>query len=178
MRRPRPTLRSFARDSRGATAVEFALGAGPFFLMMFALFENALLYLVTVSLDSAPAQGARPIRTGEAQKAQMTAAQFKSQVCANMGWLQTQCPSNLYVDARTFGTFGGSASPQPNSGGRFDQTQLRFEVGGPGAIVLVTTFYQWTLLTPALQTAFSTMTGGIDVVSARTAFRNEPYTSG
>ena len=170
-------LRRFARDSRGATAVEFALVAGPFFLMMFALFEYALIYLVTVSLEGATTEVARKIRTGEAQTAQMTAAQFKTQVCTNMGWLQSECSSKLYVDARTFGTFAGDTSPQPVSGGRFDPTQLQFSVGGPGSIVLVTTFYQWTLLTPALQTAFSNMTGGIDVISARTAFRNEPYKS-
>ena len=170
-------LRRFARDDRGATAVEFALVATPFFLMMFALFEYALIYLVTVSLEGATTEVARRIRTGEFQKQQYTAADFKSQVCANMGWLESQCPSSLYVDARTFGTFSGDASPQPTSGGKFDQTQLKFDVGGPGTIVLVTTFYQWKLLTPALQAGFSNMTGGIDVISARAAFRNEPYTS-
>lgn len=148
--------------------------AGPFFIMMFALFEYALVYLVTVSLDSATMQAARKIRTGEVQKAQMTASDFKTLVCSDMGWLSSQCSSKLFVDARTFDTFSGDTSPQPVAGGKFDQTQLKFDVGGPGAIVLVTTFYQWTLLTPALQSGLANM-GGIDVVSARTAFRNEPY---
>lgn len=168
-------LNAFARDRRGATALEFALVAGPFFLMMFALFEYALIYLVTTTLDSATTEAARQIRTGEAQTKQMTSAQFKAQVCTNMGWLQSQCSSKLYIDARTFSTFAGDTSPKPVSGGKFDPTQLSFSMGGPGTIVLVTSFYQWTLLTPALQTSFSNMTGGIDVISARTAFRNEPY---
>ena len=168
-------FRRFARDSRGATAVEFAMVAAPFFIMMLALFEYAPVYLVTVSLDSATAQAARKIRTGEAQKAQMTAADFKALVCTNMGWLSSQCSSKLFIDARTFGAFSSGASPQPVSAGNFDPTKLKFDVGGPGSIVLVTSYYQWTLLTPALQAGLSSMSGGIDVVSSRTAFRNEPY---
>lgn len=170
-------LRGFKRDRRGAVALEFALVAIPFFVMMLAVFEYALVYLVTVSLDSATTEVARRIRTGEAQKAAMTATDFKNQVCANMGWLTSQCGSNLYVDARTFGNFAGEASPQPVSGGAFNQANLKFDVGGPGAIVLVTTFYQWKLLTPALQSGLSSMAGGIDVITARAAFRNEPYAS-
>lgn len=168
-------LRSFAGDHRGATAVEFAMVAGPFLFLIFAMFEYVLVYLVTVSLESATMETARKIRTGEVQKAQMTAADFKSTVCANMGWLSSQCPSKLYVDARVFGSFASGASPQPVSGGRFDSTKLQFSVGGPGSIVLVTSYYQWTLLTPALAAGLSGMTGGVDVITARTAFRNEPY---
>ena len=145
--------------------------------MMFALFEYAMIYLVTVTLDSATVDAARKIRTGEAQQAQMSAADFKSLVCADMGWLSSQCSSNLYIDARTFGTFSSESSPQPVANGKFDQTQLQFNVGGPGSIVLVTSYYQWTLLTPALQAGFSSLTGGIDVITARAAFRNEPYSS-
>ena len=168
-------LRTFRRDRRGATAVEFALVALPFLLMMFAAFEYALVYLVTVSLDSATTQTARLIRTGEAQQANMSASVFKGQVCARMGWLTGLCSTSLYVDARTFSTFSSESSPQPVANGAFDPTQLKFDIGGPGSIVLVTCYYQWKLLTPALQAGLSSMAGGIDVITARAAFRNEPY---
>lgn len=169
-------LRTFARDRRGAAALEFALVAAPFFIMILAVFEYALVYLLTVSLDAATSEVARTIRTGEAQKAAMTASDFKTQVCAHMGWLANQCSTSLYVDARTFSTFAGESSPQPlNANGTFDPTKLQFSIGGPGDIVLVTSYYQWKLLTPALTAGLSSMAGGIDVVTARDAFRNEPY---
>ncbi len=169
-------LRAFGRDRRGAAVLEFALVATPFFIMILAVFEYALVYLVTVSLDSATSEVARTIRTGEAQKAAMTATDFKTQVCAQMGWLANQCNTSLYVDARTFSTFAGETSPTPLANGTFNPAQLQFNVGGPGDIVLVTSYYQWKLLTPALTAGLSSMTGGIDVVTARDAFRNEPYT--
>ncbi len=171
-------LRAFTRDDRGGAALEFALVAAPFIFMIFAVFEYALVYLVTVSLDSAVIQTARQIRTGEAQKqtgGPMTSDQFKTQVCNHMGWLTSPCGSSLYVDARTFSTFASESSPQPVTNGAFDPTKLQFNMGGSGDIVLVTCFYQWQLLTPALQSGLSSMSGGIAVITSRAAFRNEPY---
>ena len=171
-------LRAFASDRRGGVALEFAIVATPFFLMILAVFEYALVYLLTISLASATSHVARTIRTGEAQKQAMTATDFKAQVCTQMGWLASQCSTSLYVDARVFTTFAGESSPQPvNASGTFDPTKLQFNVGGPGDIVLVTSYYQWKLLTPALAAGLSSMTGGIDVVTARDAFRNEPYST-
>ena len=170
-------LRDFLRDRRGATAVEFALVALPFIIMMLAIFEYAIVYLVTVTLDSATTDAARLIKTGQAQQSSMTSTQFKSLVCSDMGWLTSQCNASLYVDARVFSNFAGESSPTPVSNGKFNQSQLQFSIGGPGSIVLVTTYFQWTLLTPALQAGLSNMSGGIDVITARAAFRNEPYSS-
>lgn len=175
-------LRSFARDRRGATALEFSLVAFPFLLIMFAAFEYILIYLVTISLDSATLEAARQIRTGELQQQTggITAAKFKALVCSNMGWMSDStgatgmCNDQLSIDVRTFGQFAGD-SPPPLSD--MQKGSLMFDVGGPGAIVMVTTFFKWNLLTPALQTGFSNMGTGIDVISTRAVFRNEPYQS-
>lgn len=168
-------LRGFARDRRGVTALEFALVATPFLMLTFALIEYALIYMMSVTLDSATMDTARLIRTGQAQQSSMTSAQFKAQVCASMGWMSSQCSSNLYVDARVFSNFSSEASPQPVSGGTFDTSKLQFNIGGPGDIVLVTAYYQWPLFTPGFTAAFANMAGNIDVITARAAFRNEPY---
>lgn len=167
-------LRSFGRDRRGATAVEFALVALPFLMMVLAIIEYALVFLVTSSLESATTDAARLIRIGDAQKKQMTAADFKKVVCDNMGWLSGECSSKMFVNAQVFTSFGSQTSPQPISNGKFDSSKLQFAMGGPGTIVMVTTYYQWALLTPALL-SLSNITGNVDVVSAKAAFRNEPY---
>ena len=178
MRRLRSFLRRFGSDRKAATALEFAIVVTPFIVMIFAVFEYMLVYLVTVTLDTATNTVARQIRTGEAQKANMTAADFKAAVCDNMGWLQSECSTQLYVDARVFAVWTGQTAPDPVAGGNFNAAALTFNMGGPGTIVLVRTFYQWRLLTPALTAGLSSLTGGIDVITSQAVFQNEPYGSG
>ena len=176
-RRPvRPSRPSFARDSRGATALEFALVAPPFFFMIFAIFELALVYLVSVTLDNATQQAARQIRTGQSQSSgTYTSAMFVSAVCANMGWLQSTCNTSLFVDSETKASFGASNPSSPVQGGTWTPGNLKFDMGGPGSIVILHTYFQWKLITPVLYGGLQTLPGGISVVSATTTFRNEPY---
>lgn len=170
----------FLRDRSGATAVEFAMLALPFIFLMFAVFEYALAFMVSITLDNSITGAARQIRTGEAQSNSVTADTFKTMVCDNMGWLKSECTSNLDVDVRVFNTFASSDTPSPTTGGSFDKTKLKFDMGGPGDIILVTGFYKWKLLTFALQEGLSSaMYGaGYNAAVATATFRNEPYASG
>src|SRR4051812_9906535 len=54
-------------NERGATAVEFALVALPFSLLLFMIMELALVFLVSTGIESAAERAARTIRTGEFQ---------------------------------------------------------------------------------------------------------------
>jgi Flp pilus assembly protein TadG len=67
--RARITARAarFARDRKGATAVEFAFVAAPFFLLVFAILEIALIFFASAIIEEAVADAARDIRTGELQ---------------------------------------------------------------------------------------------------------------
>lgn len=177
MRRLRARLRGFRRAERGATAVEFAMTAGPMIFLMLAIFEYAFVYLVSVTLDSATREASRQIRTGEAQTAGMTAGQFKTIVCDSMGWLKADCTANLDVDSRVFTSFTATADPSPTTAGAFDKTKLKWGTGAAGEIVLVSTYYRWQLLTSSLLGGLSSpMYGsGYAAVTARTTFRNEPF---
>lgn len=59
--------RGFARDERGVTAVEFGILAVPFFTIILAIIQTAMLFLATQVLDSALEDAARLVRTGQAQ---------------------------------------------------------------------------------------------------------------
>ena len=171
----RKRLRAVVRDEGAATALEFALVAPPFLFMILAIFELALVYLVSVSLDSATQQATRQIRTGQAQTAGYTAAQFTTQVCNNMGWLASQCSSNLFIDSEVKTSFGASNPSSPVQGGAWNSGNLKFDMGDQGDIVVIHTYYKWKLITPVLYGGLQTLPGGISVVSAATTFRNEPY---
>jgi Flp pilus assembly protein TadG len=182
LHRWKETVRACARAEGGATAVEMALVAVPFFLLLFGTIELSLVFLLCTSLENATDLAARQVRTGEMQTAGgASAASFKTLVCNNLGWLQGDCNSNLYVDVRTFASFQTVAAPQPitTTAGKtsFDQTKLTFAMGNPGDIVVVRTYYTWPLITPLVQQAIQTLSDGKMVISSTAAFRNEPYGS-
>lgn len=188
---PRPFRRSrlalrLLRDDRGATALEFGMVAAPMIFMILATLELGLVYMVTTSLDNATQEAARQIRTGElAMAGGATATTFRNQICANMGWLQSQCQANLSVDVRSFPSFSGESAPNPvtkgsgSTNGAFDNSKLTFQTGNAGDIMLVRAFYQWKLITPVLYGGLQSMNNtGVNVITSATTFRNEPYSSG
>ena len=58
------------RDSRGTTAIEFAMVALPFVLLLFGLLSVSLYFFTTFTLENAVWQAARAIRTGQVQQGQ------------------------------------------------------------------------------------------------------------
>src|SRR6187551_2094422 len=68
----------FARRDDGAAAVEFGMVAAPFLALMFAIMETALVFFASQTLETAVADSARLIMTGQAQQGSFTQAQFKS----------------------------------------------------------------------------------------------------
>lgn len=176
-RRARRILR-LADDQRGAVAVEFAMVALPFFLMLFAIFELALYFVVATTLENATGNAARMIRTGELQlSGQATATAFKNQVCQSLGWLGSSCQDNLTVDVRKLTQFSNPNPPNPVQNGTFNNTQVTFVPGSPEDIILVRTFFKWKLLTNALRAGLQATTenGGTAVITSTAIFRNEPY---
>ena len=170
-------LRRFLRAHDGAAAVEMALVATPFFMLLFGIIELALIFLVSSSLENATAAAARTIRTGEMQTAGGTAGSFKTTICNNFGWLQSDCANNLYVDVRTFTSFASVTAPQPVSNGTFNPGALQFTPGGPSQIVVVRAYYQWPLIAPLMSQALQTLNGGKVLITSTATFRNEPYGS-
>ena len=170
-------LRGFQRDQNGATAIEFAFVAAPFLFMMFALIELGVLFMMDVALESAVSQTGRLIRTGQAHERAMGAAQFKEEVCTRMGVFQDRCDGRLLVDVRVLPRFTGQTPPDPiDEDGELSESGLRFAMGGPGDIILISAWYPQPLFTP-LVTQGTERLAGHRVLNATTAFRNEPFGS-
>ena len=161
----------FARAERGATAVEFALVSIPFLLLILAMIELGMVFLVSLTLETAIIDVGRTIRTGEVQGAKVTATDFKTSVCNKMNWLGDRCAGALTLDVRTyvdFASVGASAAngtmPDPPA----------WDPGKAGSIVLVRAYYAWPLVTPLLNRSLQTA-DGTRIIYAATAFMNEPY---
>jgi Flp pilus assembly protein TadG len=180
---PRPAfIRRFVRARRGAVAVEFAFVAFPFLLLLFGIVELALVFTAATTLEAATESAARKIRTGEFQTSGAVGkTDFRQMVCDRMSWLSSSCSANLFVDVKTFAVddFASMAASTGQSASTFNPTTTCFSPGGPADIVLVRTYYQWTLFTPLLNKALQNMGSGSGkrLISAVATFRNEPYSN-
>jgi len=177
LRRHQRFAARFARAERGAVAVEVSLTLVLFLGLIFALFELAMVLLASTSLETAVQVAGRQIRTGEFQQgASNSKTDFKNLVCANMGWLSSQCAADAYVDVRTYASFSDLAGGAPQPGSSFSPAKTCFAAGNPTDIVLVRAYFKWRLFTPLLDHGLENMPGtGMRLMSSATAFRNEPY---
>jgi Flp pilus assembly protein TadG len=174
--RLRSLLSRFSRGRTGSTAVEFAMLALPFLGLLFGIIELGMIYLISTTLDNATTDAARQIRTGSvATSGGATASSFTTLVCNEMSWLGSNCAANLSVDVRTFSTFSSTSTSDPITSGTFNTGSLIFQTGNSGDIVLVRTYYPWTLVVPFLDGSVARLSNNKTLIESSTTFRNEPY---
>ncbi len=168
--------RRFLGARGGAAAVEMALIAAPFLMLLFGIVELSMIFLISTTLENAMDNAARTIRTGQLQSGSSnTASAFKTTICNNFGWMQSDCASKLNVDVRTYSTFASVTPPQVVQNGAFNTSALSFNAGGPGDIVVVRAYYTWPLIAPGIDQALQQLNGGSTLIVTTAAFRNEPY---
>lgn len=172
----RKRVRQGVRTRReGAAAVEFALIAAPFFLMIFAVLELGLVFLIDSTLENAVLNAGRIVRTGRAEAEGYTAARFKTALCAEMSVFAGDCATRADIDVRRMPRFRDTPPPSPIKDGVLDKSVLTFSTGEPGDLMLVRVWYSQPLVTPFMAEAVSRLKSGAAVISVTTAFRTEPY---
>jgi len=167
-------LRRFARREDGAAAVEFAIVAAPFLALMFAIMETALVFFASQTLETAVADSARLIMTGQAQTKSYDAAAFKTAVCAKINGL-FDCAGGLQIDVKTYTSFGSVDNSKPVDANGNLKTNFGYQPGGPGDIVVVRLMYLWPVYASLLGFDLGNMSGSKRLIMATAAFRNEPY---
>lgn len=167
-----------SKDESGATAIEFAMVAMPFLMLLFGTIAVGLYFFVTFTLENAVEQGARLIRTGQAQMANppMTTTQFKTLVCNKApGFID--CAGKLRVNVVAASSFSSLATPAcTDSNGKLVPDAAVSNVpGAAGDAVLVTVCYEWTLAGQLPFLKLGKMANGSALIQAATTFRTEPY---
>lgn len=146
----------------------------PFCFMMFAVLEIGLVFVIDSILENAVIQTGRLVRTGQAQTQGLNAATFKSSLCTRMSIFSGDCSTRVTVDVRQIPQFNTNV-PDPMSGGTFNNSTVTYDAGGAGSIVVVRAWYKQPLLTPFLSQGLSRLNDGSAMLTATTAFRNEPW---
>jgi Flp pilus assembly protein TadG len=170
-------FRRFARHDSGATTVEFAIVAAPFLALMFAIMETAIVFFAGQTLETAVADSARLIMTGQAQAQSFDQAKFKDAVCARVFTL-FDCKNGMLVDVRKYTSFSAAATGKPIDSNGNLVNNFVYQPGCPGDIVVVRIMYQWPVWVSLLGFNLADMAGSKRLLMATSAFRNEPFPLG
>jgi len=176
--------RRFGRDEKGSTAAEFGLLALPFFAIIGAILETSMVFFASQVLDSATQDAARKIRTGEAQGAGFTLANFRTELCSGLYSL-FDC-AGLRINVNTIADFNSinaniSASPtQANCDPATDANQCwsvtnSFAPGQGSNVVLVQVYYRWPTIINFAGFNLANQPDGARLLSAVRVFQNEPF---
>jgi len=145
-----PLLRRFKQNRDGVTAVEFAIVAAPFLAFAFGIIAVGLQFFTINTLDQAVEMASRKIRTGQAQRANMTLGDFKNLVCESGGsYIQRDC-NNVFVHVQNAGNWA-DINPTPCAANGQMTTQVNTTTaiadtaGGGSQVVLVTVCYDWRM---------------------------------
>lgn len=162
----------FRRDRSATGAAEFALVAAPFFMLVFAIVETAIISGAGIVLDRAVDNLARQVMTGEIQTSDIDAAAFRGKICNEVSFI-LDC-SKLKIDLRTFPTASKIPSDVPMKLKSVDATGFCFDPGAQESITVLRVFYEWPWTAAFLQ-SLSPETDGKAVLVSLSAFMNEPY---
>jgi Flp pilus assembly protein TadG len=174
-----PTARGFARDTRGVTAIEFGLLALPFFAIVLAILETALVFMAGEIFDSAVHDANRTIMTGRAQAQNATLETFRDTVCDHTFGL-FNC-DNIHIVVSPVSDFASASPPPPIASGcsaencRWSEDES-FRPGGGSSVVLVRAYYRWPVIINFAGFGMANLPDNTRLLASVRVFRNEPFT--
>ncbi|WP_449396813.1 TadE/TadG family type IV pilus assembly protein [Devosia riboflavina] len=170
-------LKSLARDTRGATMIEFAILAPIFFAILTAILQTSVQFFAAQVLESGMSDASRAIRVGQAQHDGWTVDDYKNNVCDRLYGLFGNC-ADMHVTVRQINDFQSADYSIPldlTCKKDCDWTEDEVWVpGGSSSVVLVQVHYRYPAI---LQFPYSPnmLADGRSLLSAATVFRNEPF---
>ena len=163
------------RGRDGVAAVEFAMVAIPFFLMIFSILELGIVFILDSALETATMDTGRLVRTGQAQAQSFDKARFKTELCSRMMLFESDCADRAMIDVRVIPQFAVKNLEDPITKDALDPDKTIYDGGKAGDLILVRVWYAHPLVTPFLNQSVSRIGTGKVLLTAATAFRNEPF---
>lgn len=178
------SLRAWRKDDSGFTAVEFAMVAMPFIMLLFGILSVCLYFFTTFTMENAVWQASRAIRTGQFQQGQGSYAgmvtledrktAFRKALCANAPGFIDCNQAAIIVQSNT--TFGGIVEPACQTNGTMiNPATAGFAPGGASSVVLITVCYPWKFGGQLPFMKLGDLGDGSLLIQASVAFRTEPY---
>ncbi|WP_208995333.1 TadE/TadG family type IV pilus assembly protein [Roseibium hamelinense] len=168
-------MRKFRRSRDGVTAIEFALIAPVFFVLVLGTMEIGISFLVHRMADNAVLEASRKIKTGQALRDGFNETQFKAEICSSMPDFMCDV-DRIVLEVSEFEFFSelDSIDDMLDDDGEIRE-DYNFQVGSAGSIILVRTIYRWPMVTSIL--GLSAADGGNyeRYLYSTQVFRNEPF---
>lgn len=167
-------LKRWIKDTRAATAVEFALVAIPFTYVLIGIIEMSLMFGAMSTLDAATNHAARLIRTGQVQQTNGDPEQmFKDKMC-DMTQTFLNCNNIQYevIHLTGFSDFGSYPASYDANG---DLQSNGFDPGGVDDVILIRTSYRYPLMTPIMAQLLSDAGSSSKRLISTVVLETEPY---
>jgi Flp pilus assembly protein TadG len=158
---------AFARRQGGSPAVEFALVAPIFIVLIFATAQVAIIYLANAYLETAAEEAARLVLTNQATS--MTSSQFQTALCGNLTTLFTCGNIMINLAPATSDTSIVTAAPPFNSNGTL-KNALTYSQPTPGQIAVLQVIYQWPVIGLPLGWNFANLGNGTYLMMSTQVF--------
>jgi Flp pilus assembly protein TadG len=172
----------FVRDQRGSTAMEFALLAIPFALLVFAILESCISFAGQEVMANITDDVARQLRTGQIRSANVNDTTLKQLICSRLQIVvAANCPG-LAVDLREYATFADAAQ----AGFKIQDGDIVLTQGtgttnftvAPGLAEsknMLRVFYRWPVMTDFLAKSMANLKNGNTLHFASVTWQNEPF---
>ena len=166
-------LKRVGSNRDGVAAIEFACLATPFFFIVFALLETAMVFVADITLEQAVAKAGRNVRTGQVATSNLSEADFRQMLCNEINLLLS-C-DEIKIDLRSYPSFSAIPTQAPINGGALVTSDFRYEQGKAGEIMALRAFYEWPLFTDIMHSILSDIDGGKHLVASTAIFQAEPF---
>ena len=179
-RKARSVLRAFGRTRRSAVAMEMAVVALPFCLLMLGTFEIAFDLYVQSAMNLAVGQAARNVWVGNVQGPMVSTSFVTAAVCPTISSL-LNCGSiiaNVHPISQT-SDFWNTPPPAYTDGTNLTVGTWTVCTGGPGQYVLVQLVYAGPTFVGLFIPSFTLKYNGVPVHATYTsaAIVNQPFTA-
>ncbi|MEO5756113.1 MAG: TadE/TadG family type IV pilus assembly protein [Mesorhizobium sp.] len=170
----------FLRDKKGSTALEFALLALPFALLVFAILESCISFAGQEVMANVTDDIARQLRTGQIKQVDATPEKLAPVICDRMKIIVSQdCIASLVVDLHEYPTFADAATAS------FTITNKKLVVsqgtnsqdfsGKAEARNVLRVFYKWPVMTDFLAASMANLENGKTLHFTSVTWQSEPY---
>lgn len=174
-------LNIWHRREDGVVAVEFALLALPFLMLLLGVLELSFYYASATVLEGAAQQAARQIRTGQVQTSGNPETTFRNLLCDRASVLMKGNCANIQYEVININnnTFAGADNYTPTFDANGNLVPTGFNTGGSSAVVLIRAVYKYKFLMPFISTMV-TGSAGKDwaTLVSTVVLKAEPYQFG
>lgn len=177
-------LGRFVQERDGSTAIEFAVLAIPFSLLVFAILECCISFAAQEVMTNATDSVARQFRTGQIKAADASSTQVKNLICAKLEIMVAKGCPGLEVDLRTKPTFAELANAKFTiqnkkivllTNGAAESGGYKFQPGLSTQKSMLRVFYKWPVMTDFMAKSMANLENGATLHFASATWQNEPF---